>query len=506
MPGTTNGVNGHSMSTLHYDQLLYTGGEYKKSHDSSSFAVNNPMTGDKIYECASAGIEDYEEAISNAHEAYGTWSQTSPTSRRLIMLKAADIIESYAEGVAPEILSSEVSAVSSWFKINLMATAGILRETAGLVTHIKGEIVPADRPGTTILVARQPVGVVFAISPWNAPVNLTARAVACPLVCGNTVVLKPSEFSPKSQHLVVRALREAGLPAGCLNFLPTSAEKAAAVTEYAVKHRKVLRVNFTGSDRLGRIIAGWAATCMKQCVLECGGKAPVIVLEDANIHDSVESIVFGALSNSGQICMSTERVIVHHSKADTFTKQLVDRARKVRYGNHLELPDVSMSGLYSCQSAARVVGMVKKAVEQGAELLLGDMKATGPNQTIVGPHVLRGVSCDMQIFQEESFGPLIVISEAGSEQEAIELANDSDFSLCASVFSQDVLRAMEVAKQVRTGSCHIYGPTVYIEATLPNGGTGGASGYGRFGGVAGVEEFTERKIISLVKPGLRYTF
>ncbi|KAK7890672.1 hypothetical protein LTR67_007881 [Exophiala xenobiotica] len=506
MPAATNGTNGHSTPGIQEDQLLYIDGQYKPAGNSSTFDVVNPMTGKKIYQSASAGVDDYEAAILSAHKAYQTWSRTSPTARRLIMLKAADIIEGYMQTDGPEILSSEVSATKAWVKVNLMATAGILRETAGLVTHIKGEIVPADRPGTTILVTREPVGVVFAISPWNAPVNLTARAIACPLICGNTVVLKPSEFSPKSQHLVVRAFIEAGLPAGCINFVPTAPQDAAAVTEYTVKHRKVLRVNFTGSDRVGKIIAGWAATCMKQCVLECGGKAPVLVLDDADVEDAVESVVFGALSNSGQICMSTERVIVHDSIAQDFQAKLLERIGKVKYGNHLESPDVSMSGLYSCKSAERVLGMVKTAVDDGAKLLLGDMQLTGPNKTIVAPHVLANVTPSMKIFHEESFGPLICLSTASSDDEAVELANDSEFSLCASVFSKDVLRAMEVAKRVRAGSCHVNGPTVYIEATLPNGGTGGASGYGRFGGIAGVEEFTERKIVSLAKPGMKYAF
>lgn len=304
----------------------------------------------------------------------------------------------------------------------------------------------------------------------------------------------------------MRAFKEAGLPAGCLNFLPTAPETAPAVTEFAVKHKKVRRVNFTGSDRVGKIIAGWAATCMKQCVLECGGKAPVLVLEDADLEDAVESVVFGALSNSGQICMSTERAIVHESIAEAFTTRLLERVKTVKYGNHLESPDVSMSGLYTQKSAERVLQMVKKAVSEGAELLAGDMEATGPNNTIVAPHVLGKVLSRMVIFQEESFGPLICISTATSDDDAVELANDSEFSLCASVFSRDVIRAMEVAKRVRAGSCHVNGPTVYIEATLPNGGTGGSSGYGRFGGIAGVEEFTERKIISLVKPGMKYAF
>lgn len=336
--------------------------------------------------------------------------------------------------------------------------------------------------------------------------NLTARAVACPLICGNTVVLKPSEYSPKSQFLVARALSAAGLPPGCFNFLPTSPERTPEATEFAVRHPKVLRVNFTGSDRVGKIIAGWAATCLKQCVLELGGKAPVIVLDDANIDDAVESVVFGAFSYSGQICMSTERVLLHRSISQEFKAKLVRRTTSLKTGNHLEDSAVSVSGLFTPASAARVMDMLRSAVSGGASLLTGDLKVTGPNNTVISPHILENVSRDMDIAHKESFGPVMVLSEFESDEEAIASANDSEFSLCASVFSRDVMRAMDIAKQIRAGACHINGPTVYVEAPLPNGGTGGSSGYGRFGGMAGVEEFTERKIITLAKPGMKFSF
>lgn len=325
-------------------------------------------------------------------------------------------------------------------------------------------------------------------------------------MCGNTVVLKPSEYSPKSQHLVVRALAAAGLPTGVLNFLPTSPSNSPAVTEQTVKHPWVLRVNFTGSDRVGRIIAGWAAQVLKQCVLELGGKAPVLVLDDANIDDAVEAVVFGAMSNSGQICMSTERVIVQSSIASRFREALLRRTSEIKCGNHLESPEVSMSGLYTPSSCTRICGLVEEAVGQGAKLVLGSTTPWGPNKTILSPMVLDQVSSSMAVFQQETFGPIICLTECASDAEAIDLANDSDFSLCASVFSSDVMRALDVAKQVRAGSCHINGPTVYIEPTLPNGGTGGSSGYGRFGGVAGIEEFTEKKIITLSKSNARYQF
>jgi benzaldehyde dehydrogenase (NAD) len=470
---STNSVQTEIPPSLNDEQLLYIDGSYVPADSGSKFTVQNPMTGKPLYSCASASISDYTSAIQSAHTAFESWSQTPPSQRRMIMLKAADIMESYFTGDAPAILSSEVSAVKSWIRVNIFATAGILRETAGLVTHIKGEIVPADRPGTTIMVLREAVGVVFAVSPWNAPVNLTARAIACPLVCGNTVVLKPSEFSPKSQHLVVRAFTEAGLPKGCLNFLPSSPEDAPAVTEYAVKHPFVRRVNFTGSDRVGKIIAGWAATCLKQCVLELGGKAPVVVLDDADVQDAAEGIVFGGYLNSGQICMSSERVIVQKELRDKLTGELLQRVRNIRCGNHMIEPDVAMSGLFTAQSARRVADVMRKAIDQGAKLFAGYLKVSGPNGTVIAPHVLGDVTPAMDVYHEESFGPVITITSARSEKEAIDLANTSEYSLCASVYSKDTLRAMRVAKMVRAGSCHINGPTVYIEATLPNGGTGG---------------------------------
>lgn len=506
---TTNGSHGHGHGAyppLDADQLLYIGGEYQPSSDQSTFPVSNPMTGKKLYDCASATVQDYARAIDAAHEAFPSWARTGPSARRLIFLKAADILETYLDKDAPELMANEVSATKGWVKINILSTANVLREVAGLATHIKGEIVPADRPGTTILVERHPVGVNFAISPWNAPVNLTARAIACPLLCGNTVVLKPSEFSPKSQHLVVRALAEAGLPPGCLHLLPSSPEQAPAVTEFAVKHPKVQRVNFTGSDRVGRLIAGWAASVLKKCVLELGGKAPVLVLADAHVDDAVEAVVFGALSNAGQVCMSTERVYVHRSLLDEFRTKLVARVRQVKTGNHMEEPDVSVSGLFTPQSAARVRDWLRAAADQGARVVVGDLAVSGPNQTIVAPHVLEGVTPAMALFGQESFGPVVCLFAFDGEDEAVAAANDTEFSLCASVFSRDVMRALDVARRVRAGSCHVNGPTVYIEATLPNGGVGGSSGYGRFGGMAGVEEFTERKIISLATPGQKYHF
>ncbi|KAI1148392.1 aldehyde dehydrogenase domain-containing protein [Nemania diffusa] len=507
----TNGQNGGTRAgaspardSLSEPQLLFIDGAYVPSSDGATFPVHNPMTGAKLYDCASATEADYERAIQSASVAFQTWSRVGPSAKRLIFLRAAEILERYMETEAPALMSAEVSATRHWTKINSISGAGNLRDAASLVSQIKGEIMPADAPGTTVLVERQPLGVVLAISPWNAPASLAVRAIATPLICGNTVILKPSEFSPKNQHLVVRAMIEAGLPKDCLHYLPVSAERTPAITEFAVKHKLIRHVNFTGSDRVGRIIAGHAAACLKRCVLELGGKAPVLVLDDASVPDAVEAVVFGAFANAGQVCMSTERVLLHASVAAPFKAALVARVRGIRAGNHEEDPGVAISGLFTPASTRRVQGLLHDAVAAGATLLCGDVSASGPKMTIMGPHVVDGVTPAMEIFQRESFGPLVCLTEFNTDEEAIALANDTEYSLSAAVFSKDVMRALDIARQVRAGSCHINNPSVYIAAGTPNGGAGGSSGYGRFGGMAGVMEFTELKIISLGKSGVKY--
>jgi acyl-CoA reductase-like NAD-dependent aldehyde dehydrogenase len=491
------------------DQLLFIDGENAVATRGQTFTVVNPMTGLKLYDAAAATVPDYDTAIKGAQAALDTWASHSATSRRKILLKAADLVESerYAQE-AMDLMSLEISAPKSWCITNIKGTAGFFREAASLATYIRGEVVPVERPDVTGFIERRPVGVVLAISPWNAPMILTARAMATPLICGNTVVLKPSEFSPRSQGLVIRALVEAGLPAGCVQYLPTSPADAPEVTEYAIKHPDVRKINFTGSDRVGRIIAGIAATQLKQCVLELGGKAPVIILEDADVPKAVEAVVYGAFAFNGQVCMSTERVIVHSSIYVEFRTLLLQRVGQIRSGNHLEAgsdTDVPVTGLYTPSSAQRVVDLIHVSLADGAKLIAGDLSISGPNQTILQPHVLEDVEPSMDIFQEETFAPVLTLSVFESEEQAVNLANSSDYSMVASVFSRDTMRPLRIARKIRSGTCHVNSPTVYMESTLPQGGIGGGSGYGRFGGMAGVEEFTHRQIITLAEPADSYS-
>ena len=324
---------------------------------------------------------------------------------------------------------------------------------------------------------------------------LTARALATPLVCGNTVVLKPSEHSPKSQSLVIRALAEAGLPPGVVQYLPTHPEDAPSLAEFAIKHPSVRRVNFTGSDRVGRIIAGLAATQLKQCVLELGGKAPVIVLNDANVGAAVDAVLEGGLEFNGQICLSTERVLIHYSVYSQFKTLLLERLGEVEAFSEGES---LVTGLITRASADRVLGLIRAALDQGAQLIAGDLVAHGANKTILMPHILTNVTPDMEIYRKETFGPVIIL-ETFQTYDAIARANDSDYSLAASVFSQNVARALNLSKNLQVGTCHINSSTIYMESSLPQGGNGGGSGYGRFGGMAGVDEYTDKRIVTVAE-------
>uniref|UniRef100_A0A060TAM0 ARAD1D27940p n=1 Tax=Blastobotrys adeninivorans TaxID=409370 RepID=A0A060TAM0_BLAAD len=467
---------------------------------SETFDVDNPLTGEVLFKCSKSNLEDCNDAINSAQRTFQTWSKCPPSKKRLILLKAADILESKLEA-AVELMAQEISATRSWATTNVMQGANTLREVAALATHVKGEIVPADRPGTKIMIYREPAGIVYSMCPWNAPIQLSIRGIATPLLCGNTVLLKPSEYTPKAQKMVVDVLIEAGLPAGAISYLPMAPPDAPALTEYIISQKEVRRVTFTGSDRVGRAIAQVCAKYLKQSVLELGCNAPVVVLDDSNLDDAVNAIVFGAFTNSGQICMSTNRVIVLNNVADELVKRLVKRTSSILATNCLEDKDSKMSGLFSKASVTRLMNLISDARSKGASLALGDMSSKG---TIMQPHIVDHVDNTMDIFYQEAFGPLVCVTRVESIEKAIEATNDTDFTLCASVFSKDVMLAMDVARQIRSGSSHINGPTLYIEATLPNGGVGGSSGYGRFGGVHGIDEFVDKRNLTIQDAGAVY--
>jgi acyl-CoA reductase-like NAD-dependent aldehyde dehydrogenase len=458
----------------------------------ATYERKDPMTGKVASRAAAATLADVDKVVAAASAAFETWSQTGPGLRRTLLLKAADLMESRTNDFI-KLMLEETGATAPWAGFNVHLAAGILREAASLTTQIAGEVIPSDKPGILSMAIRQPAGVVLGIAPWNAPVILGTRAIAAALACGNTVILRSSEICPGTHQLIGQVLNDAGFPKGVVNVLSNAPADAPKIVEALIAHPAIRRVNFTGSTKVGRIIAKLAAEHLKPVLLELGGKAPLIVLDDADLDQAVDAAAFGAFMNQGQICMSTERIIVDEKIADAFVAKFAAKAAKLPAGD--PRGHVVLGSLVDLAPAERMDVLIADAVAKGAKLVAGGKR----NGTVVEATLLDHVKAGMKIYSEESFGPVKSIVRVRGVDEAVRVANDTEYGLSAAVFGRDIMRAMAVAKRIESGICHINGPTVADEAQMPFGGMK-ASGYGRFGGKAVIDEFTDLRWITIEGP------
>ncbi|WP_104004397.1 aldehyde dehydrogenase [Marinobacterium lutimaris] len=472
------------------DLKLLIAGEELAASNGASFQRFNPLSNQPVTTAPAASVDDAKAAADAAAAAFKQWSASSVGERRAKLLKAADLMESYQDEFIARMVA-ETGATPTWAGFNVMVAAGILREAASLTTQVGGELIPSNVPDNLAMGMRVPCGVVLGIAPWNAPIILGTRALAMPIACGNTVILKASEQCPATHHLIGQVLIEAGLGEGVVNVVTNAPEQAAEVVATLVEHPSVRRVNFTGSTGVGRIIAEKAAHHLKPVLLELGGKAPFVVLEDADLDAAVEAAAFGAFFNQGQICMSTERLIVVDAVADAFAEKLAAKANSLKAGDPLAEGN-ALGTLINTQSGHKLNELLEDALSKGAFKRSG-----GPAEGVVMQATLvDGVTPEMRLYSEESFGPMVALIRAKDEADAIRLANDTEYGLSSAVFSRDIARAMKVAKQIESGICHINGPTVHDEPQMPFGGVK-ASGYGRFGGKAGIEEFTDLRWMTI---------
>jgi benzaldehyde dehydrogenase (NAD) len=455
-----------------------------------TFARLDPLTGAVASTSPAASVADANAAADAAGAAFAAWSQTGPNARRALLNKAADALEARATDFVAAMMT-ETGATEGWARFNLMLATGMVREAAAITTQISGEVIPSDHPGKVALALREPVGVILGIAPWNAPIILGVRAIAVPLACGNSVILKASETCPRTHGLIAEAFIEAGFPAGVVTLVTNAPEDAGDVVGALIDHKAVKRINFTGSTAVGRIIAKRAAEHLKPVLLELGGKAPLIVLEDADLDEAVKAAAFGAFMNQGQICMSTERIIVVDAIADAFAARFGAKAASLPTGDPRE-GKTPLGAVVDAKTVTHVNGLIEDALGKGATALAGGtsdgvlMKAT----------VIDGVTEAMNLYRDESFGPVVALIRAKDEADAIRLANDSAYGLSAAVFTRDTARGLRVARQIKSGICHINGPTVADEPQMPFGGVGD-SGYGRFGGKAGIDSFTELRWVTI---------
>ncbi|MBL0371645.1 aldehyde dehydrogenase [Rhizobium sp. KVB221] len=469
---------------------LLIGGREATSSSGLSFERINPVSGSIASVAAAATLEDATRAANAAAAAFPDWGQSAPGIRRSVLEKAAEIL-ARREAEITTLMMSETGATAPWCAFNVKLGGQMFLDAAAMTTQVTGTIIPTERPGVTSFAVRQPAGVCLAIAPWNAPIILGVRSIAMALACGNTVVFKSSELCPATHYMLGDILMEAGLPAGVMNVISNAPADASVIVEALISHPVVRRVNFTGSTRVGRVIAQIAAKHLKRCLLELGGKAAFIVLDDADLDEAVKAAAFGAFFNQGQICMSTERIIVVDAVADRFVERFLEKVKTLQAGDPVRR-HLPLGALITAESARRVRLLIEDAVAKGAVLLTGGENHDALMDAAIVDHVSR----PMRLYREESFGPVASIIRVADAEEAITVANDCDYGLSGAVFGRDIGRAMDVARRIESGICHINSATVNDEPQIPFGGVK-ASGYGKFGGLAALDEFTELRWITL---------
>ncbi len=372
------------------------------SSNGGSFERRDPVTGKLATRAAAGTLDDVSRVVASAEEAYATWSQTGPTFRRTLLMRAADLMESRRADFV-RLMLEETGSTASWAGFNVHLAAGILREAGALTTQITGEVIPSDKPGVLAMAIRQPVGVVLGIAPWNAPVILGTRAVAAALACGNTVVLRSSEICPGTHHLIGQILNDAGFPPGVVNVLSNAPSDAPDIVAALIAHQAVKRINFTGSTTVGRIIAKLAAEHLKPVLLELGGKAPFVVLDDADLDQAVEAAAFGAFMNQGQICMSTERFVVDHGRRRRLRGQARRRKAVAPARRRSSAARSSSASMIDIAAAERMDVAHRRCRVQGRQDRRSAV-ASAPARSS-RPRLLDHVTSDMRVYAEESFGP-----------------------------------------------------------------------------------------------------
>ncbi|KAI8680417.1 Aldedh domain-containing protein [Fusarium keratoplasticum] len=457
-------------------------------HTNIEFLVTNSATGKSI--SASAALPEHvDRVVESSYRAFAQWSRTTIWQRRGLLLKAAKLLEERRREIE-SILKVEIPIDDFVIQqINIQSSIDLLQELAFHVQDSEtGTLLPSKQPNSYAMVIKEPLGVQLGIAPWNASLYLGIRAVATPIACGNTAILKASEVTPLVHNYIGVLFRDAGFPPGVLNIVQHRREDAPGVLDALISDKRVRKINFTGSAAVGKIIAAKAAESCKPVLLELGGKSPQIVLEDADLTKAAEAAATGAFAHHGQICMSTERIIVHASVMEQFSEKLVTAAQKIQ-----------VQPGASAEHVAKVKVLVEDSIDRGAKFLFG--KGIETENSHMSPRVLTEVTQDMPIWRQETFAPVVTLVPFTTLEEAIDLANDSDYGLSSSIFTSSVIRGIEVARRLDTGAVHINSMTVHDEAHLPHGGTK-ESGWGRFGVPWGISEFTQLKTITVTDEDL----
>ena len=468
----------------------FIGGEWVDASGGETFEDYDPFTGDVVARVAAGTREDARRAVEAASAAFPAWWHTPPAEKQRIFLKAADVLESRAQDVAGW-LTRETGTSFGFSMFQLHFVPGLFRQAAALAYSPVGEVIPSDY-GQFAMGLRRPVGVVGAIAPWNAALILSARSIAAPLVLGNSVVLKPSELSPYSGGLLWGEIfAEAGLPDGVLDIVAHAPGEAAGIGDELIENPAVRRINFTGSTATGRHLAEAAGRQLKRVVLELGGFNPLIVLADADVEYAVNAAAFGAFMHQGQICMSTRKIFVERPIADAFIQGLAEKAKGLKTGDPNK-HDTIIGPLITRSALDLVSSRVADAVKQGATVLAGGEVVGACYQATLVTDVPEG----SDLAKLETFGPVAAVEIVDSADEAVEKANATSYGLSSGIITTDTERGLALAQRIEAGIVHVNDQTVGDEPQMPFGGVK-ESGFGRFGGTAVVDEFTELRWVTV---------
>ena len=459
----------------------------------------NPYNQEQLATHVLANRADVDKAYEAAAQAQREWAAAPPAERAAVLRRAVSIFDARHNELV-EWCQRESGSIRAKAEFEVGAARNITEEAASFPYRISGDIFPSDTPHKENRVYRQPLGVVGVISPWNFPMNLSNRSVATALGCGNAVVLKPASDTPLTGGiLLAKIYEEAGLPAGLLSVL---IGRGSEIGNYFVEHPIPKLISFTGSTEVGRSIGAKTAggTQLKRAALELGGNCPLVVLDDADLQLAVDIAIIGRFLHQGQICMSTNRIIVDASLASDFTEHFVDRARNLVCGDPLD-PKTNIGPIINSSQLATLLEKIQHAKDQGAKTLLD----TKPNGLVLPPVVFGGVDPTWDIAMQESFGPIAPIIVAQSEEEALHFANMSDYGLSSAVIGRDVERATAFARKIDAGMTHINDMTVADEQHVPFGGEKN-SGLGRFNGRWILEEMTRTHWTSVQHVSHPYPF
>jgi acyl-CoA reductase-like NAD-dependent aldehyde dehydrogenase len=472
-------------------QKMFIGGKWVDAANGKTFEDLNPYTGEVYAHVPAGKREDARRAIEAAQAAFPAWANTPPNVRRKIFLKAADVMERRQDELVRAMME-EVGGTIGISMFQMFFVPGLYRMAASAAYDVKGEVIPADHANSFFMAIRQPAGVVSCFSPFNVPYILGSRSFALPVAYGNTAVVKPSEEAPLTGGLLLAEIfEEAGMPPGVLNMITCSREDAVEVGDEMITHPAVRRISFTGSTEVGRLIAEKAGRHLKRAVLELGGKDPLIILGDADIDYAADAAAWGAFLHQGQICMSTERIIIEKKIADRFTEKLKKRALALPVGDPTN-PATAIGPLINQRAVELVHAHVQEAVAGGAELVCGGQY----DNLVYHPTIVSDVKPNMRLFTDQTFGPVAPIVIVNDAEEALAVANNSKYGLSSGIITKDFTRALDIAMRLETGMVHIGDQTVNDEPQAPFGGVKG-SGYGRFGGQAALDEFTELRWINV---------